>query len=58
MSKGPICILSVVEGCQTFQPSKQDVGKLSIRFVNRKCKYYYFYYLDKTFGVMYVKLQT
>lgn len=29
-----------------------------MRFVNRKYKYYYFYYLDKNFGFMHVKLQT
>lgn len=58
VSEGLICVLSVVEGCQTFQPVKQEDGKLAIRFGNRKCKYYYFYYLDKNFGFMHVKLQT
>ena len=58
VSEGLICILSVVETCQTFQPVKQDNGLLALRSVNRKCKYYYFYYLDKNFGFMHVKLQT
>lgn len=58
MSEGLICVLSVVEGCQTFQPVSQEDGKLAMRFVNRKYKYYYFYYLDKNFGFMHVKLQT
>ncbi|MCI8894143.1 MAG: hypothetical protein HFI41_05725 [Lachnospiraceae bacterium] len=58
VSDGLICILSVVEGCQTFQPVKQDNGMLQLRSVMRKCKYYYFYYLDKNFGFMHVKLQT
>lgn len=58
VSEGLICILSVVEGCQTFQPKKQDNGLLSLCSVSRKCKYYYFYYLDKNFGFMHVKLQT
>lgn len=58
VSEGLICILSVVEGCQTFQPLKQDNGRLQLRCVSRKCKYYYFYYLDKNFGFMHVKLQT
>lgn len=56
--EGLICILSVVEGCQTFQPLKQPDGKLELKTVMRKCKYYYFYYLDKNFGFMHVKLQT
>lgn len=58
VSEGLICILSVVENCQTFQPVKQENGLLQLRSVTRKCKYYYFYYLDKTFGFMHVKLQT
>lgn len=58
VSEGLICILSVVEGCQTFQPMKQENGHLELRSVIRKCKYYYFYYLDKNFGFMHVKLQT
>lgn len=58
VSDGLICILSVVENCQTFQPVKQDNGLLQLRSVTRKCKYYYFYYLDKNFGFMHVKLQT
>lgn len=58
VTEGLICILSVVEGCQTFQPVKQPNGLLELRSVTRKCKYYYFYYLDKNFGFMHVKLQT
>lgn len=56
--EGLICILSVVEYCQTLQPRKHDNGLLSLDTVNRKCKYFYFYYLDKHFGFMHVKLQT
>ncbi len=58
VAEGLICILSVVETCQTFQPVKQDNGHLILRSVTRKCKYYYFYFLDKNFGFMHVKLQT
>ena len=58
VAEGLICVLSVVEYCQTLQPVKQKDGKLKLCTVNRKCKYYYFYYLDKHFGFMHVKLQT
>ncbi len=58
VEEGLICILSVVECCQTLQPRKHDNGLLSLDCVNRKCKYYYFYYLDRHFGFMHVKLQT
>ena len=58
VEQGLTCILSVVEGCQMLQPVKNSSGLLELRSVTRKCKYYYFYYLDKEFGFMHVKLQT
>lgn len=58
VEEGLVCILSVVEYCQTLQPIKNRDGKLELRNVNRKCKYYYLYYLDSHFGFMHVKLQT
>lgn len=58
VDEGLVCILSVVEYCQTLQPIKNKDGKLELRTVDRKCKYYYLYYLDKHFGFMHVKLQT
>lgn len=58
VEEGLICALSTVEYCQTLQPKKQEDGKLSLTGVNRKCKYYYLYFLDKEFGFMHVKIQT
>lgn len=58
VTKGLICTISVVEYCQTLQPLKNEKGMLYLANVDRKCKYYYFYYLDKNFGFMHVKLQT
>ena len=58
VEEGLICTLSVVEYCQTLQPVKKSDGKLELSTVNRKCKYYYFYFIDKNFGFMHVKLQT
>lgn len=58
VDEGLVCILSVVEYCQTLQPIKNKDGKLELRTVDRKCKYYYLYYLDRHFGFMHVKLQT
>lgn len=58
IDEGLICALSVVEYCQTLQPKKQEDGNLYLANVNRKCKYYYLYFLDKEFGFMHVKIQT
>lgn len=55
---GLICVLSTVELCKTLQPIKnQSTGKLELRNVDRKCKYYYLYFLDDEFGFMHIKIQ-
>lgn len=59
ITEGLICVLSVVEYCQTLQPIKNtQTGKLELQLVNRKCKYFYLYFKDRKFGFMHVKLQT
>ncbi len=59
IKEGLICALSVVEPCQAlsvrYNPKTQKLQKES---QYRKCLYYYFYYLDKEFGFMHVKIQT
>lgn len=58
VNEGLICTLSVVEPCKTLQPKKKDNGLLELVTINRKCKYFYLYFLDKHFGFMHVKIQT
>jgi hypothetical protein len=58
IDEGLICALSTVEYCQTLQPIKQIDGKLALTTTNRKCKYYYLYFLDREYGFMHVKIQT
>ena len=58
IDEGLICVLSTVEYCTTLQPKKQLDGKLSLTLVNRKCKYYYLYFMDRDFGFMHVKIQS
>jgi len=54
-----ICTISTVEMCNAFSavPNK-TTHKLEIKCMKRKCLHYYFYYLDKVYGLMFVKLQT
>ena len=58
VEEGLICTLSTVEYCSTLQPKKNEQGHLYIAHVNRKCKYFYCYFMDREFGFMHVKLQT
>lgn len=59
VTEGLICTLSTVEMCNAFSvvPNK-ETHKLEMKYMKRKCLHYYFYYLDKVYGFMFVKLQT
>lgn len=59
VSEGLICTISTVEMCNAFSVvPNQATHKLEIKCMKRKCLHYYFYYLDKVYGFMFVKLQT
>ena len=58
IESGLICIISSVEECFSIQPVKNGIGHLELKRVKRKCLHYYFYFLDKKFGFMYVRLQS
>lgn len=56
---GLICTLSTVELCNAFSVvSNNQTHKLEIMCIKRKFLHYYFYYLDRVYGFMFVKLQT
>ena len=56
---GLICTISTVELCNAFSViSNKQTHKLEIKCMKRKCLHYYFYYLDKVYGFMFIKLQT
>ncbi len=59
ITEGLICILGCVEPCQSFAIRKDARSKkLILVSQQRKCLHYYFYYLDREFGLMHVRLET
>jgi len=59
VENGLICVLSTVELCKSVDVRKnRQTQKLELQNSWRKCLYYYFYYLDREFGFMHVRLQT
>ena len=59
VQEGLICVLATVELCTALESYKNhETHKIELRNRPRKCLYLYFYYLDKEFGFMHVKLQT
>jgi hypothetical protein len=57
ITEGLICVLSAVEACQSF---KLAYGKGRPKLVNapRKCLCLYFYFIDREFGFMHVRIPT
>lgn len=59
ITDGLICVLSCVEPCRTYDIHR-DRGTKQIHPVarERKCLHLYFYYVDREFGFMHVRVQT
>jgi hypothetical protein len=59
IKQGLICVFACVEPCQSFDLRKNPVKKhLDLVSKERKCLHLYFYYLDREFGLMHMRLQT
>lgn len=57
--EGLVCVLSCVEPCQSYSIHKNREQKLlELKSAYRKCLHVYFYFVDKEFGLMHVRLQT
>jgi len=57
IEEGLICIFSVLEPCRTFS-FRTEKGKPFVASARRKCLFQYFYFINRDFGLMHVKLQT
>jgi hypothetical protein len=59
ITEGLICVLSAVEPCNGLSVGyNKATGLLERKTGFRKCLHYYFYYMDRDFGLMYVRFQT
>jgi hypothetical protein len=59
IKEGLVCVLSCVESCIAMSIRRNAAsGHLSLAKQERKCLHLYFYYLDREFGLMHVRLQT
>lgn len=59
VERGLICVLSCVEPCMSFTVRRnREQKKLELVPARRKCLFLYFYFMDREFGLMHVRLQT
>ena len=59
VSTGLVCIFKTLEVCRTISPdfNKRD-NKIILKSKSAKCSHYYFYFIDKDFGWVHVRLQS
>lgn len=59
VKEGLICVFSTLEMCRSFEVrGNRETHRLEIVRAKRKCLHLYFYYFDREFGFMHVRLQT
>jgi hypothetical protein len=57
--QGLVCVLSCVEPSRSFKVGpNRKTKRLELRAADRPCLHLYFYYKDREFGLMHVRLQT
>ena len=57
IERGLVCVFSVLEPCRTFS-FRYEKGHSFVRPATRKCLFIYFYFMDRQFRLIHVKLQT
>lgn len=59
ISEGLICVFASVEPCHTMTVrGDRETRQLRLRAEERQCKHLYFYFLDREFGLLHIRLQT
>ena len=58
ITEGLVCVLRCVEPCMGFSIRRDEKGQFRFRLHERKGLHLYFYYLDREFGLMHVRLAT
>ena len=56
---GVVCILSTLEGCNTYKPwHDKKTGKTFLKSDISKCLHYYIYFIDELLGFGYIRIPT
>jgi len=58
VTEGLVCVLRCVEPCMSFSIRRDAEGRFGFFSQERKCLHLYFYYLDREFGLMHLRLAT
>jgi hypothetical protein len=56
---GLVHIFSAMEACTSYKPwHDKKTGRTYLKYDSGKCLHYYFYFIDKTFGLCYLRVPT
>jgi hypothetical protein len=58
VTDGLICVLRCVEPCKSYSIRRLATGKIDFVRRESRCTYLYFYYMDRQFGLMHIRMQT
>jgi hypothetical protein len=59
LKEGLVCIIGCVESCRTYYLcGNRETKKLELKLESGKCQHFYFYHLDREFGLMHLRLQS
>ena len=58
IEEGLVCVLRCLEPCMSFSIRRNEKGLPRFAAQERKCLHLYFYYIDREFGLMHVRLAT
>lgn len=58
IERGLVCVLYAVEPCMSFDIHRnREEKRLQLVSRQRKCRFFYFYFVDREFGLMHIRLQ-
>ncbi|MBZ5495093.1 MAG: hypothetical protein LAP85_01710 [Acidobacteriia bacterium] len=57
IEEGLVCVFSIVESCRTFS-LRFSAGSRFVRSASRKCLHFYYYFMDRDFGLIHVRIQS
>jgi hypothetical protein len=59
ITEGLVCVFSILEACRSFSFSfRFDSGQPFVQSASRKCLHFYYYFMDRDFGLIHVRLQS
>lgn len=59
IQQGLVCVLAATEPCFSYSVrGRRQSGQLELRREQRQCLFLYFYFVDREFGLLHVRLQT